>query len=81
MKVTLISFIQSQLELFDHEGGVSSLSSFAMQGSDSLVQLSSHTVTHEASVEEETARTARGLNSHSANRRLSFSGLEMPDLV
>jgi hypothetical protein len=41
MKVTLISFIQSQLEIFDHEGGVPSLSPFAMQGSDSLVQLPS----------------------------------------
>jgi hypothetical protein len=74
MKVTFIPFIQSQLEIFDPEGCLSSLSSFAMQGSNSLVQPSSHTVTHETSVEEET------LNSHSANRRLTDAEAVSSDL-
>jgi hypothetical protein len=79
MKVTFIPFIQSQLEIFDPEGGFSSLPSFAMQGSDSLGQPSSHTVAHEASVEEETAGTARGLNSHSTNGKLPDAETALSD--
>jgi hypothetical protein len=79
MKVTFIPFIQRQLEIFDHEGGFSSLSSFAMQGSDSLGQPSSHTVTHEASIEEETAETTTDLSSHSTNGRLTDAEIASSD--
>ena len=69
LKVTFIPFIQSQLEIFDHEGSFSSLSSFAMERSDSLGQPSSLTVTHDASAEKETAEPVTDLYSHSSNGR------------